>query len=58
MNSTIARMKSSGLLNEYRISFLVTVIVSAPDTRPFTSIKRNLPVPDGFFALGGGVDVF
>ena len=41
----MARMKSSGLLSEVRISFFVTVTVSAPATRPLTSMKRSRPVP-------------
>ena len=37
-------MKSSGLFSEYRISFFVTVTVSASLLRPLTSMNRSLPV--------------
>jgi len=43
--STIARMKSSGLFKQVRISLRVTVTVGAPAARPFTSTKRSFPLP-------------
>ena len=41
----MARMKSSGLLRAVRISLLVTVTLSSPLARPFTSMKRSRPLP-------------